>query len=111
MTPWFGESWGAPVCDPDEHVETPFGAVCLWCDELVDEDDSGFVYANGPVAHRDCFIRQAVGGLNHVEGRCTCCGGTDPPDPPGISRREAARLAVAAFLRRHGGEDRSSGVG
>lgn len=101
--PWFGESWGAPVCDPAEHVETPFGAVCIHCDELIDEDDAGFVYMNGPVAHRDCFIRGAVGGLNHVLGRCSCCGGTEPPDPPGISRREAARLAVEAFRRKHDG--------
>lgn len=103
--PWFGVSWGAPVCDPGDQVEVPFGAQCLHCLELIDEDDSGFVYVNGPVAHRNCGIRMVVGGVNHVEGRCTCCGGTDPPDPPGITPREAARLAVEAFWRKHGGGD------
>lgn len=103
--PWFGESWGAPVCDPAEQVDTPFGAVCVHCGELIDEDDSGFAYMNGPVAHRDCFIRGAVGGLNHVLGRCSCCGGTEPPDPPGMTIREAAEAAVAAYRRIHGGGD------
>jgi hypothetical protein len=100
---WFGESWGAPILDEIPQVDVPFGAVCVWCEELIDDDDSGIIYANGPVSHRDCFIRQAVGGLNHVEGRCTCQGGSEPPDPPGISRREAARLAVEAFRRKHDG--------
>lgn len=28
MTKWFGESWGAPVCEPEEHVPTPVGRAC-----------------------------------------------------------------------------------
>jgi hypothetical protein len=99
--PWFGESWGAPVCDPADHVETPVGAVCLWCVDLIDEQDSGYVYANGPAAHEECCLRQVVGGVNHLLGRCTCCGGSDPPDPPGMNPREAARLAVETYRRQH----------
>jgi hypothetical protein len=31
---WFGESWGAPICDPRTHVPTPVGAVCSGHDHL-----------------------------------------------------------------------------
>lgn len=26
---WFGESWGAPVCDPRTRVPPPVGLVCM----------------------------------------------------------------------------------
>jgi hypothetical protein len=38
-----------------------------------------------------------IGGLNHLLGRCTCCGGTEPPDPPEMTPRQAALAAVAAW--------------
>lgn len=50
--------------------------------------------------HWECWMRQLVGGLNHLRGTCTCCGGTDPPDPPGMTRREAARAAAAEWQNR-----------
>ena len=31
---WFGESWGAPVCEPELHVETPVDMVCLGHDHM-----------------------------------------------------------------------------
>jgi hypothetical protein len=31
---WFGEDWGAPVCDPRTHVPTPVGAPCAGHDHL-----------------------------------------------------------------------------
>jgi len=46
------------------------------------------------VLHSECFQRRIIGGLNHLQGHCTCCGGIEPPDPPGVSKRTAARLAV-----------------
>ena len=33
-TRWFGESWGAPVCEPELHVDTPVGMVCIGHDHL-----------------------------------------------------------------------------
>jgi hypothetical protein len=44
--------------------------------------------------HYECHFRSIIGGLNHLRGRCTCCGGTEPPDPPELSKREAAAEAV-----------------
>lgn len=38
---WFGRSWGAPVCDPRAHINTPPGLVCARCDGEIDEDDQG----------------------------------------------------------------------
>lgn len=99
---WFGESWGAPINDECPQIDVPFGAVCLWCEDLIDEDDSGIRYVNGPVAHAECFIRSVVGGVNHQRGTCSCQGGPDDPDPPGVSRREAAREAWE-YLRSQGG--------
>jgi hypothetical protein len=49
--------------------------------------------------HYDCHLRSIIGGLNHLRGRCTCYGGTEPPDPPDLTRREAARQAVAYWNR------------
>ena len=28
---WWGPSWGAPICDPDHHVEVPVGERCNRC--------------------------------------------------------------------------------
>lgn len=46
------------------------------------------------VPHYECSMRAIVGGLNHLKGKCICCGGTEPPDPPEMSSREAAKAAV-----------------
>jgi hypothetical protein len=101
MMQWFGQSWGAPINEDCPETDVPLGATCIWCGELVDEQDSGVVYSNGPVAHFECFIRQGVGGVNHQLGRCTCCGGTEDPDPEGLTKREAAVEAVRVFRRRN----------
>lgn len=123
MNGWFGESWGAPVCEADAHRATPVGAFCFSCDEPVERDDQGFIQPqyglDGPAAehdplrvllvdghqlvahHLECQLRNIFGSVGHIEGRCSCAGG-DEEDPPGLSRREAARAAVAAFERKHG---------
>lgn len=52
----------------------------------------------GPgVYHFECEARMVIGGANHLLGRCTCCGGTESPDDPTLSRREQARTALAIF--------------
>jgi hypothetical protein len=71
------------------HCDEPLTAPCEW------RSCSG---AGGPTLrglHRVCAARLAVGGLNHLQGRCTCCGGTEPPDPPDLTRHEAAIAAVS----------------
>jgi hypothetical protein len=45
------------------------------------------------------MLRLVIGGAHHQLGNCTCCGGQQPPDPPGLTKREAARVAVDIFRR------------
>ena len=40
---WFGESWGAPCCEPADHVATPVGRKCLHCSKPIEATDQGFV--------------------------------------------------------------------
>ncbi len=59
MMNWFGESWGAPVCEPAERVSTPVGAACLRCEKPIAEDDCGVFLtsmgADQPI-HFGCFL-------------------------------------------------------
>jgi len=101
---WFGASWGAPFCEADEHIETPVGETCVHCDEPIAENDQGIVYANGPIAHLNCFLRGIHGSLAHIEKRCSCyVPGATCTDPEGMTKREAANAAVEAvekYMRR-----------
>ncbi len=80
---------------------------CLHCDEpLGDEVVRIPVYGEGGLivrrSHPECALRMVIGGLNHLLGWCSCCGGTEPPDPEGMTRREAAIAAVDFWRRVHG---------
>lgn len=103
---WFGQSWGAPACEPGDRVETPVGRLCLWCQEPIAAGDQGFLIPHVDTTitlkphHLECQIRSIVGGVNHIEGRCLCCGGTEDPDPPGLTRRQAAVMAERAWRLR-----------
>lgn len=71
---------------------------CVWCSEPVLPDEQAPISA--PI-HIECSIRSMVGSVAHVEGTCGCyVPGSKETDPPGISLREAAKLAAAAFARR-----------
>lgn len=122
---WFGSHWGAPMCNQSAHIATPAGHVCEWCEHPIEADDRGVVVeaagpgdegglrlseggvaAGGPgkpvrAYHLECHLRTVLGSAGHIERRCTCFGGEDE-DPPGLTKREAAHAAVAAFERRHG---------
>lgn len=73
--------------------------MCQLCEEQIRPDDpvSPSLF-NGRQVHHECGFRAVAGGVNHILGICTCCGGTLPPDPPGYTKREAAKLALAAQL-------------
>ncbi len=102
---WFGESWGASVCDPATHVETPVGAECGWCSEQIEAGDAGVclpVAAEIPYMmkhHLNCWLRQVVGSAGHQNETCSCFGDGDC-DPPDMTVREAADAAVEAFYRK-----------
>lgn len=92
------------VDDEHEVVETPFGEPCLYCDEPIEADDTGFVtpmvnalsHVVEAAYHRSCFLVTFVGSVGHQTGKCSCFGG-DFDDPPGMSKREAAQEAVRIF--------------
>jgi hypothetical protein len=50
---WFGESWGAPICDDTQHVETPDGEACPVCSHSIRPGDQGFEL---PFTHEDGFV-------------------------------------------------------
>lgn len=80
---------------------------CFDCAELILEGDLvRWIPHLGDVGpaipkpwHIECFVRSIIGGLNHLRGTCLCCGGTEPPDPPDMTRRQAALAAYAYFNR------------
>lgn len=76
---------------------------CVHCDEPLDPHEVEFPgspsHWDQPL-HRECAFRLLVGSLAHVEGRCSCyVPGADETDPPGMTRREAARAACRAWRR------------
>lgn len=66
---WFGESWGAPACDPASHVDTPVGMECEGHEHLhgplrpreIELGDQG-ITVPGPdgrvVYHLDCWLHE-----------------------------------------------------
>ena len=113
--PFFGEPWPSVLCDDGVRVATPVGVPCLHCDEPIEAGDRGAfshgaipdaAYAHvdgyGPMLpeHLECRLRQVVGSVGHQLGQCSCHGGT-LEDPPGMTRRQAARAAAELFARRH----------
>lgn len=52
--------------------------------------------------HGECIFRLMSGSLAHQERRCGCfIRGATETDPPGMTKREAAKAALAAFDRLH----------
>jgi hypothetical protein len=108
---------GADAGPPDlDRVAVPVGEPCAHCGEAIAPDDAGVSMAAVLAAeaggwrtgrlpyHATCFQRTVLGSVGHVLGQCSCYGG-DPDadlDPPGLTRREAAALAVALWRRRLG---------
>jgi hypothetical protein len=98
--PWFGKGrpWNRLI-DNTEHVATPVGQLCLYCDEAIVEGDEGqmvFSFDGAKPVHRECLVRQVVGSIGHQLKRCSCYGGNEE-DPPGMTRRQAAIAACKYF--------------
>src|SRR5258708_15107040 len=67
---WFGKSWGASICESIEHVPTPVGELCGWCEEVIEEQDGGLIIPHVTLnrvtptpRHLECFIRQTAGSV------------------------------------------------
>ncbi len=70
---------------------------CDWCgepllpSEIIDPAAPKFM-------HHECVLRAVIGSVAHIEGRCSCyTTGSEEGDPPGMSKRDAARAAVLAY--------------
>lgn len=80
---FFGLRWNAPAFEDAERVATPVGLDCLYCEEPVAEGDSGIITPAMLTAdsvqmlpvHIECHLRSLLGGLAHLEQRCSCYGG------------------------------------
>lgn len=76
---------------------------CLWCAETVEAGD--LMHALLPGYHYACALRQVHGPIAHLQRRCRCfVEGSAEHDPPGITRRQAARL-VADYVHQRPGRN------
>jgi hypothetical protein len=77
---------------------------CLWCGEPVlpteqsepamkGEFVDGVLIARPAVRHYECAARVSLGSWGHQLGLCKCHGG-DFEDPPHLTKRDAARVAL-----------------
>jgi hypothetical protein len=57
--------------------------LCVWCGEAAPETG----------VHQECLFRMVVGSAAHQLGECSCYGG-EREDPPHLTKREAAELAL-----------------
>jgi hypothetical protein len=100
--PWFGTDW---TVRPETErrsgwCETlrPVNAHCYHCVEPIEPTDSGMQYPDGEYAHRNCFLRQILGPVAHIEQRCSSyVRDSEEGDPEGLTPRQAANAAVAAL--------------
>lgn len=78
---WFGESWGAPVCEVSEHVPVPQGEICAHCRRPIKAHHQGFLLpclGDGlPLEvpyHRNCMMGLlGLATVHHlVEGGAVC---------------------------------------
>lgn len=97
----FPRAWGAWLeAERGQIIKTPVGLTCQWCDETIGSDDWGvcqLVLGTDPYfapVHRECMIRRIVGSANHQLKLCSCFGGEANEDPPELTRRQAALLAM-----------------
>lgn len=76
---------------------------CPLCDETVDPEAQGQAIGTPEglrFAHRECLLREVLGGIGHLTDHARWCNGEHDPDG-GSSRRESA-LAVDAWVHEHG---------
>jgi len=92
-TKWFGKRYPAPAYEPEFQADTPVGAFCCHCLEVIRGGEDGWIYSNGPAAHRECFMRSIVGSVAHQQRRCSCYGGSGEDDD-GLTPRQAAQAAL-----------------
>lgn len=75
---------------------------CPYCTERIEPSAEVIPLAGNQQWHTECFLRAVIGSVAHIERRCSCyVPGSTEEDPPGMTVRESARAAWAAYQRRH----------
>lgn len=75
---------------------------CTYCDEPVLPGEQHLSFHGEPM-HQECGFRSVVGSVAHVLKRCHCYKlGSKLNDPPGMTKREAARAALNLFRQIEG---------
>lgn len=60
---WFGEHWGAPICDEADRADVPVGRPCLGCSQSITPGTDGLLIplvadtVTEEPWHLDCFLR------------------------------------------------------
>lgn len=75
---------------------------CPLCGEVVvlGTQDVASIRIDGLLAHRECALRDVIGGIGHLEDHARWCSSPAGPDK-GLTFRESA-LAVDRWVREHG---------
>lgn len=77
-------------------MSTPL--VCSYCNEHILPHEAQDKFVCGAPFHMDCHARAVIGSVAHIQERCSCfIPGSNEHDPPGMSKRQAARAAVEAL--------------
>lgn len=74
---------------------------CPYCEEPIGPFDltDGITYNGEPArAHWECAARAVLGSVGHLNKKCSCYGGHEE-DPPGMTKREAARAALHLYQK------------
>jgi hypothetical protein len=72
--------------------------ICIHCTEPVLPNDIADFF--DPDRHHECVARAVLGSVAHIEKRCGCfVPGSTENDPPGMTKREAARAAWNAHVK------------
>lgn len=100
----FGE-WDAPVTDDHTPLgSTPVDLPCVWCQEPIQDGDNGriatlFLWGGVPVGghieHRECSLRNAMGGIGHLVDHGRYCHDIGPD--AGLSRRHSSLMTWDFF--------------
>lgn len=80
----------------ETQIATPLHMACRHCGERFAEGDMGMIDEGGTALHYECSMRLVIGSVGHQHKTCFCYGG-DHEDPPGMTKREAARAALRLF--------------
>jgi hypothetical protein len=91
--------WDAPITDGADWIDVPLGRMCVWCREPFQPGDSGAIMPAGHAEHKECSLRNVMGGIGHHVNHARYCHGELGPDA-GLSRRKSAMLVWGLIVER-----------